>query len=291
MIDSKQEKEFLNKFFKDSDEIHQYLEDVDIEIDYDDIKKIFQKCFEINKNLNKIEEANKCQFEYQCFSFFLYDGKLDFTSLSNETLDYVILKLNNEKNLLLKSRYAHILWESPRKKGQYAKIAILSYLKLIENLKLLENDPNINIIYNFISYFKAAYKIARSSNQMLDEVKNNFINLLKYDNKIPGQYNILRYRLISFAIDQKKQDFCESYNEFTQICNKVGEEQIRNKEYINAINVFELGLKIENKLGGDKSYWKTKIAECHEYQMNEALKKEHYDNAYIFCLDAIKKPR
>ena len=40
-------------------------------------------------------------------------------------------RLENSSNPILKARYAHILWNSPKKHEKYAKIAINSYLELL----------------------------------------------------------------------------------------------------------------------------------------------------------------
>ena len=224
----------------------------------------------------------------------LYDpqiGEVIFPNIKNiseEALDYYEQRLNSEKNSFLKVRYAHLLWESTRKNGKFAQIAINEYLNLISILKEEDKkDSKLNITEEQISFSIASYSLAIISNSYKNIVKTEFLGLIKYDNAKDKQKNRLRISLINFILTHNKEFSELEFIEFRTICDFSGQELYNLKIFHFAISFYELGLKIERKIGKNIAYWINKIGECYESQMNVSLNNNNHLAALSFCSDAI----
>lgn len=293
--------------FLELDEIHTFFDTDNSIFSYFKIADIFKKCRIVNEENKNEESVKKLQYEIECFSFMLNDGKLkpmavlydpqigevifpNIKNISEEALDYYEQRLTSEKNSFLKVRYAHLLWESTRKNGKFAQIAINEYLKLISILKEEDKkDSNLNITEELISFSIASYSLAIISNSYKNIVKNEFLGLIKYDNAKDKQKYRLRMSLINYALTHKKEFSGLEFIEFRTICDISGQELYILKIFHFAISFYELGLKIERKTGKDIASWINKIGECHESQMNDALNNHNYFAALSFCTDAIQQ--
>ncbi len=109
----------------------------------------FQKIRDQLQKAGKTEEAIKAQWEMDFFNFIIDSNVLipkftmtnekgeeigypTMSRFTDKTYEYLIYRLDSTNNPLLKARYAHILWLSPKKHGRFAQIAIDSYLKLVK---------------------------------------------------------------------------------------------------------------------------------------------------------------
>ncbi len=130
--------------FKELKALCDYLEKKALEHKYStEIAGLFQKVRDLKYEEKRYEEAKIAQWEQDFFNFVLEDGQLkphwsgtnekgeviEYPTLENydnKTYEYLIERLESTSNLLLKARYSNILWLSPKKHTDFAKIAIES---------------------------------------------------------------------------------------------------------------------------------------------------------------------
>jgi len=153
------------------------------------IGKLFQEIRDLSYKKNKMDVAEKAQWEVDFFNFVLVDGevKSKFTT-SNEhgerdeypNLDrfnenactYLIDRLSSTSNPLLKARYSHIVWCSPNKHMDYAKLAVDSYLELLRFMKKkLKKHPRK--ILDYISEKQLLTLILLHTRQVIRGMKSN----------------------------------------------------------------------------------------------------------------------
>ena len=255
----------------------------------------------IEEDLTK--EAEIAQWEIDFFHFVLKDenchctwsGTKDngeifeyptFTVFTKEKYEYLKSRLENVTNPILKARYAHILWASPKKDNNYAQIAIDSYLELVEIYSsMMKENQKENYELEIIHSVKCAFYLSSKVKYKIEEVKSKLLNLvLGFD--LESEYShILRNDLINLMLKHKKRFMKADFQGIDSICWKISENLFLHDNLTDAIQMFELGEKVEKKLCSNKYEWRKKIAEIDE----ELLSRSANDIAAIhFCKDAIQ---
>ncbi len=142
----------------DLDNLYKHLEEKAIDYKYRDIANLFQKIRDKMHVEKKADLEAITQWEMNVFNFSITqnvvspswtlpdsNGKLvshpTYDDFSPDSYDYIIRRLDSTNNPMLKTRYAHVLWWSPKKHGKYAQLAIDGYLELI---KLYEQKDKKN---------------------------------------------------------------------------------------------------------------------------------------------------
>ena len=257
----------------------------------------------------QLEDAEIAQWETNIFNFTLIGGKIGpiimRTDENGDIIEYPNINLINDKccdylasrfdwtsNPKLKSRYGHILWFSPKKIGKFAQIAIESYLDLIkiyEEKDLLE--PQKHYGHYVLESIKNAYFLARNVNDgHLEEVtKSKIKSLIFHFNQKSTSSFMLKIGLIELMLNEritfKKEDFIA----IQHICIQMAEDKNNSKNLHAVIHLFELGEKIDKKLGANTLNWRLFIAESYELWM-----KQTEQNALIaidFCQKALENYR
>jgi len=158
--------------------IYEYLEKNATDYRYShQIGNLFQRLRDLKYKENKPDEAEKAQWEIDFFNFTIKEGNLNpkFTGTNekgevvkyptldrfdNRAYDYLIERLNSTSNPLLKARYSHILWYSPKKHTKYAKIVIDSHLKLIKIYEIKDvKDVEKHYGLDVMNMIKNAYSL------------------------------------------------------------------------------------------------------------------------------------
>lgn len=132
--------------FSDLNSIYEHLESNALDYKYPhQIGREFQKLRDLKEKDKKPEEAEKAQWEVNFFNFMFDDGELKpMATMTNEkgklvripyiglfdekVCAYLIERYEATSNPILKARYAHILWFSPKKHNKYGKAAVDAYL-------------------------------------------------------------------------------------------------------------------------------------------------------------------
>ena len=236
------------------------------------------------------EELSKINCECQVYMMG-YPEKPTKSDVFNET-DYSYLKerVMDANNPLLKSRYAHLLLHcNISDKNRYAEIAVREYLKLI---KIYEEEPEG--IPGWSSALEWALKNALHLSAQFNlkeckgEVKKEIKRLIFQKSDENPRYSILIMSLIKHMLDQKQIFRKDDFEGIDKICIEQG--LILRKSGKNfprkAIEMYERGQKVENKLGTKEHDWNLFIAETYE-----ELCKAFENNPHVAlgeCQEAIK---
>ncbi len=291
--------------FSKLDELYNYLSDHAGDYKYPhQISNLFQKIRDLKHKGGESDEAEKAQWEIDCFSFFIKNGELkphfsgtddkghpfefpDKSKISDKELDYVEKRSETTSNPILKARYGHILWCSPRKHSKYAKAAIDSYLELVkiyeENDK---KDPKAFYGLDVLDSIIEASLLAFNINYKVDDVRSEINRLVKDFNFKSSSSFQIRLGLIKHMLEGKSNFPPEFFNSLPDICRGLAKEFFKKGEFHNAIDIFDVGEKVDSKLGLKTHDWNRSIAESYEGLINQ---RDESDPAVIsFCQDAIE---
>jgi len=291
--------------FLELDDLYRHLEKKADEYKYDhNISDLFQKLRDKKHEAKQEDEAHKAQWEIDCFSFRLKNGELKslFTAtdnkgqpfkyptienLSDSELDYFEKRLDSTSNPILKARYSHVLWGSSRKHNKFANAAVDSYLGLIKIYESKDkDDPSGHYGLEVVTTIKNAAALSFQSNYKTDEVRSEMIRLVKDFNFKSSSSFALRANIIQYMLDGKGKSSKGTFDGLSKICIDMGQNLFQARRFHNAITMFELGEKIDKKLGIKSHDWNKSIAESYEGQIN---KRGDEDLASIsFCQSALE---
>ena len=291
--------------FLEIEELYKHLETEAANYNYDhQIAAFFQKVRDRKNEARQTETAEKAQWEIDCFSFVARDGKLKCTfsgtdengkpweypsisKLGDKEVEYIASRLKDTLNPILKARYSHILWESPRKHIKYAKIAIDSYLELVgfyerKDKKDTQAHNGLKLLNSLIAASFLAFKVNYRVNDICSEA-NRLVREFNFDS---SSAFVMRARLIEHMFKGKAKFPPTCFSGFSEVCLDLGQHLFRDGKFHNAISIFKSGEKVDNKLSKSTHDWNKSIAESYEGLMNE---RDDSDLAAIhFCQNAIE---
>jgi len=294
--------------FTDLKSLYNHLEKNATDYNSQQIGNLFQKLRDLKDNENKYNEAEKGQWEVDFFNFTVKDGKLKsmFTRTNGEgevtecpsldrfddrTYEYLIGRLDSSSNPLLKARYSHILWCSPKKHVKYAKIAVDSYLELVKIYEAKDKkEPDMNYGLAVQEAMKSAYSIAFQIKYKTDEIKAELKRLVTTFNFKSSSSFALRANLIELMLKAKRRFSKEDFLGFENICWQVSESLIESGNIHYAIDMLELGEKVDQKLEKKTHDQRRRIAESYETLMKEA-EKDNNLSSLVFCQSALENYR
>lgn len=250
------------------------------------------------------DEETKAQWEIDCFNFRLEDNEAkplctfankkggsveypDFNTFNDLTYDYFAERLDSSTNPLLRARYAHILWFSPRKHGKYAQIAIDSYLEAANLYEQKDKErPLDHYGLDLLNAIKNAFLLSHNikDERRLDGVKSVIKRLIFDFNPESSSSFILRAELIRLMLKEKS---VFSKDDFVGINDVCGQFAKASEDLHKSITMLELGEKVENELGKITNNWRRLIAESYEKMMNASLPRSKFV-AIKFLQDALE---
>ena len=269
------------------------------------IGNLFQKLRDLKHKENKSDEAEKAQWEVDFFNFMIEEGKLkpmftgtngkgeiiEYPSLDrfdDRTYEYLIGRLDSTSNPLLKARYSHILWCSPKKHAKYAKMAVDSYLELIKIYETKDlKEPQEHYGLDVLKAIKNAYSIACQAKYKADIIKSELRRLVTRFNFKSSSSFALRANLIKLMLKDKRRFLKEDFLEFENICWQISESLTESGNIHGAIDMLELGEKVDQKLGKKTHNWRERIAESYETLMKQAEKGNNLASL-TFCQQALE---
>ena len=291
--------------FSELDDLYKHLETNAGDYMYKhQIANHFQNLRDLKHEAGQVDDAKKAQWEIDCFSFTTRDGELkchfsgtdgngqpyeypSTSKISDTQLDYIEKRLVATLNPILKARYAHILWESPRKHDKYAKAAVDSYLDLV---KLYEEkdkkNPQEHFGQDVLNSVKNASSLAFRINYRIDDIRSEMSRLVKEFNFESSSAFVMRPNIIRHMLEGKTKFPKEYFEGFSKIILDLGKKFFGAGRFHNAISLFEAGEKVDKKLGLNTYDWNRGIAECCEGLMNQ--RDESDLAAPTFCQDAIE---
>lgn len=292
--------------FKDLNGIYTYIEANAINYKFSNqIGDIFKNFRDLILKENKKEESSKAQWELDFFSFGIHKGELgplftaadkegkeikypDLENFNDAKYEYLIERLDNSKNPLIKSRYSIILWFSPKKHGKYAKIAVDSLLELV---KLYEDkdkiEPGEHWGYKAFQSIENAYYIGLNAKYGINYIKLEILRLIKIFNPKSSSSFVLKLNLMELMLKDKKNFIKDDFLGFQKVCWEISSDLISRDNLHGSITILEMGGKIDAKTGLKTYIWRKRIAKCYEALMENAINNENFA-AFHFCLSAIE---
>jgi len=254
---------------------------------------------------NKSDEAEKAQWEVDFFNFMIKEGELKpmFTGTNDKgevieyptldrfderTYEYLIERLDSTSNSLIKARYSHILWCSPKKHVKYAKIAVDSYLELIKIYETKDKrEPQEHYGLDVLEAIKNAYSIACQVKYKVDKIKSELRRLVIRFNFKSSSSFALRANLIELMLKDKKRFLKEDFLGFEDICWQISKSLTESGNIHGAIDMLKLGEKVDQKLGEKTHDWRKQIAESYETLMKQTEKGNNLASL-TFCQSALE---
>ena len=291
--------------FHDLESAYKHLEEKALDYKYlHQISEIFQKIRDEMHKQQKTEEETKAQWEIDIFNFSIENNIVQpfYTMVNNKgeeirypdydrfidtTYDYIIERLSSTANPLLKARYAHILWFSPRKHGKYAEIAIDAYLELVKLYEQKDRErPQEHFGLDTLNAIKNAFSLSRNINdaKRIELAKSEVKRLIFGFNSKSSSLFRLRIDLIDLMLKEKTVFSKDDFNGIGDLCFDFAKEAGDSHQ---SINLFGLGEKIDQRLGTASYIWKELIGETYEKMMRVNMDKNKLV-AIQFCQDALK---
>lgn len=292
--------------FTDLESLYRHLEDRTSDYRYShQISSLFQKVRDLKYKENELDEAERAQWEIDFFSFCLTNGEIksmftrtnengelveypNIDTFDNKTYKYLIERLNSTSNPLLKARYSHIIWCSPKKHAKYARMAVNSYLELIGIYEKKDEGAQKEHFGLFVlEAVENAYSIAYQIHYGVERIKSELRRLITEFNFDSVSSFALRSRLIELMLRRKRRFSKEDFLGFGNICWQVYESLFNSGNIHASIHMLELGERVDRKLEKTTYDWGAKIAESYEILMKKAEERNNPASMH-FCQLALR---
>jgi len=291
--------------FSELESLYKHLEERALDYKYlHQIANLFHKIRDEMHVKERTEEEAKAQWEIDSFNFSIESNTIKplWTAVDGEgreiryptydrftdaTYDYLIERLNSTSNPLLRARYAHVLWSSPRKHGKYAQIAIDAYLALIKLFEQRDREePKEHYGLDVLNAVRNGLFLSLNTKdrKRVSVVKSEVKRLVFDFNPESSSLFRLRADLVSLMLKEKEVFSRDDFAGINEMCFRFTKEL---KDSHKAITMYELGEKVDNRLGTTTRNWTELIAKSYENMMKSNLEKNK-SVAIKFCQDALK---
>lgn len=299
----------IDQEFSTLEEIYSYLEDHALDYKYDhQIGDLFINLRNKLHEAKQEDDTKKAQWEIDVFNFVIRDNELkskfsgtndkgeafqypDIRSFTEEIYDYFKVRLSAVSNPLLRTRYAHFLWLSPRKHQSFAKMAVDGYLDLIDIYEEKDKqDPDHHYGLDVLKSVESAYRLARTISYRLPDICGKIKQIIhQYSYQSTSSF-VLRHHLIEIMLRDKKaftEVECES---LPNVSLTVSENLVKANNLHAAIDMLRLNIRIFERLGKEPREWAEKIAQHYEALMLQAETQNNLASV-TFCQQALKEYR
>lgn len=286
--------------------LYDYLEENATNFKYaPQIAKLFQELRDSKHRAKKSRDTEKAQWEVGFFHFTLRNGKLhpefpgtndkgevvrvpDLDRFGATGYQYLVERVSSTSNPLLKARYSHILWCSPKKHAKYASTAVDSYLALIKiyvakDRKELQGHFGLDIL----NAVKNAYSISYQAKYKTSKVKSVIKELIKRFSFKSSSSFALRANLIRLMLNGRKRFPKRDFIGVEKVCMRISKSLANADNIHGAIDILELGELVDQKIGQETHNWRRRIAECYETLMRQAQKNDN-SASLTFCERALE---
>ncbi|GEM_PF-1444409 len=258
-----------------------------------DIRQLFEKIRDLDHDSEASCDAREAQWEMDFLDVQFDEGeakRMDYEGVSGKEYDYLHSRLEATQNPILKARYSHILWCSPKYKHRdVARTAVDSYLL---SLTIFENqqieNPTAHYGHNLLSTLINAHSLAYQTEWRTDEVKAEILRIIldfPFDN--PASMSV-RNSLIQYMLRETRKFGKDDFRNIDTLCWKLAEVLIAHRREELAVDFLDLGERVESKTGRQSDCWARKKAECHETLMERF---RHTPNEFIHWEDALTEYR
>jgi len=288
----------------DLDNLYKHLEEKATDYKHGQIANLFQKIRDKMHVEKKAELEAMAQWETNIFNFGFVgnvvtplrtlsnsDGRLvsypTYDDFAPSSYDYIIQRLDSTNNPMLKARYAHVLWFSPKKHGKYALLAIDSYLELIKLYEQKDKEnPQKHFGFDVLNVLENALLLSRNinDNTKMELAKSEVKRLFFGFNPASTCLFRLRADLLELMIKEKTIFSKDDFNGITDLCFNFSKTLGDSHQ---AIPILKLGEMVEQRTGINTYNWNDLIAQSYEKMMNANLENNKHV-AIEFCRDAME---
>ncbi len=286
--------------------IYKHLEESAINYKYPhQIGELFKNLRDLKQREENKEETEKAQWEVDFFNFVIRDNKLspkfsatndkgeviEFPTLKRfdeRTYAYLIERANATRSPLTKARYSHLLWLSPKKHLNFAKMAVDAYLELIKiyEKKDLEK-PEEHYGLDAINAIRNAFFIGCQAKYKIVDIKNEMTKLIREFNLKSSSAFAFRFDLIGLMLSEKRTFPNDELAGIEGICWDLSNIAAERGNIHGAIRFLELGEKIDTRFNNKSRNWRLRTAELYETLTNQAGKGNNLA-AISFCQQALE---
>ena len=115
--------------------------------------------------------------------------------------------------------------------------------------------------------------LAFSINYRADDIRSEMKRLVKGFNSESSSAFVMRARLIGHMVEGKAKFPPDCYEGFPQVCLDLAQKLFKSGSFHQAIDIFEAGGKVDNKLGAKTYDWKRSIAETPQGKLLQKAKE------------------
>jgi len=289
--------------FRDLESMHKYME-IDLKYFHEiNNANIFDSMVILRNSLyeeDKKEIAKLVQWEIDFLNFGIKGGRLipkysnyddkgnlinipEMNKFTVDTYGYIKKRLDETKNPILIARYAHILWDSPEKHGNYAEIAVDAYLVLTRRYeKEVKENQDAKFWSDLIISIESACNLGFNSKKKIEEIKLEFKRII-FDHKDCGNMSKrIILKIIRIMLNEKgfsKEDF----RGINRICLELS--LTLEEDPHSAIAFLELGERIDHKLKENTAKWRDEIGKKYEDLTKRTLNSPLVSSDY--CLKSM----
>lgn len=245
------------------------------------------------------KEAEEALWERYAFCLEFEDGDIaNWCGHITQRFDdriylYLIQRLMDSSQPVLKARYAHLLWCSPRKKIDHARIAIDSYLSMVKEYEHWDKvAPEKRLGLQITKPIRNAYALAIRTKYHISETKTEMLRLIKHFNFGSNWSFRVRQELIKVALNDKKHFKNEELAGFQDVCWRLIKTGMRSKnegQVQDTIDIIDLGQQIDQRIKQESYNWYLAKAKCCEKKIQ--MREEGDLAVPSFCLEAIENYR
>lgn len=279
-----------------------YLLSENITKDLSDLQKVADIFLAVRKEYedHDKDKAHIAQLEFEVFSFSIQGGEIkplytktnfstgesryfpEINRYIDDDLKYFKSRLDDTSNVVLKARYAHLLWESRAKNIEYARIAIKSYQEIIKSY-ILEKTPNSDISYSLQTFEVAAalFQISKNSKNGEIQVTDLIVELIEKSHTLANL--ALFYKLSLLVHEEFKSFLHQKISKLPKYCYELAE---KSTDPHLAINILRKGEAFSKQLQVIGKNWQNAIGIQYELLLEDAEKTNSLA-APDFCLSAI----
>ncbi len=273
-------------------EIQEYLES-NVKI-LDHLYKFAE--FISSKKSEDISAADITKFDIENSIFSIIEHiktkRLDWMVKSYEIIsqdyNYVIQRIKQTKNPLLKAIYSEILYYSDEQKYKtYIQQAVESYYEVLDRFCIELSDKSTDdFIHSMIDVMRKLIHLAvKSKTSKLKDIKKLILKIIQVDSNVK-LYHYLIVSIIELMFEYNKTFKKNDFDGVDDIFWNLVQLKLKEKNYHYLINIIpKYGNKIDEKRGKLSYPWDEVLGKCFIKSMEKA---DSNLIARYWCIDAIK---
>lgn len=245
---------------------------------------------------NYISDIDKCKMDIENAIFstieFVKTRRLDWMFKSYEIISqnyaYIVQRINQTKNKLLKAIYSEILYYSDEQQYKpYIQQAIENYYEVLNEFYIaLSGKPTDDFIHSIINVIRKLLHLAvKSKTTKLKDIKVLILKIIQVNNNFK-LYHYLVVSIIELMLEYDKTFKKVDFEGVDDIFWNLVLLKLKEENYHYLINIIsKYGNKIDEKRGKLSYPWDEVLGKCFIKSMEKA---DSNLAARIWCIEAIK---